>query len=369
MRIMILDENFETLGVVGVFNSLIWTRRYYEAGAFELHFPASYFNLIQQGKYLFRNDRKELGVIRNPEYEQSDKGQRTAYCKGYFAESLLDNRIIPVTYNKTGTPEDISRDLINKNFINPSDSGRKFPHVVLGKAKGIGTSVSFQSTGDTMGEKMYSIEQTQEMSHRLAYDYKANTLTFEVWKGLDRRDTQDINSWAVFSDSFYNVKNVTYERNDADFRNYAYVAGEGEGTARTVVEVDGRTDLSEERREIYVDARDLRSTYTDDAGTEHTYSVSEYKSLLYQRGLEKLSEYSIIETVNSDVDAGANLVYMTDFDLGDLCTYQNKEMGIECAKRITEIQEVYEGSKQTLNVTFGTDSSTSITKLIRREVS
>lgn len=369
MRVMILDENFNVLGSIGVFKSLIWTRRYYECGMFEMHFSAEYFPLIQNGKYLFRNDRKELGVIRERNYNQSDKGQRTAYSKGYFAESLLNNWIIPLTYNKTGTPEEISRDLVDKNIISPSDSGRKFPHIILGYQKGIGKSVAFQSTGDTMGEKMYSIEQTQEMSHRLVYDYQTNDLTFEVWKGLDRTDTQDVNSWAIFSDSYYNVKNVSYDRDDSDFKNYAYVAGEGEGAARTIVEVDGRKDPSEERREIYVDARDLQSKYQDASGKEQTYSDAEYQSLLRQRGLEKLEEYPVVETVNSDIDADANLVYMKDFDLGDLCTYQNTEMQIECAKRVTEIQEVYEGSKQTLSITFGTGSSSSVKKLIKREVS
>jgi hypothetical protein len=85
--------------------------------------------------------------------------------------------------------------------------------------------------------------------------------------------------------------------------------------------------------------------------------------------LEKLAEYEKVETVNSDVDPDANLVYMTDFDLGDLCTYRYTDVGIETTKRITEIQEVYEGSKQTLSVVFGNDMATSITKIIKREAS
>ena len=80
-----------------------------------------------------------------------------------------------------------------------------------------------------------------------------------------------------------------------------------------------------------------------------------------------MDEYAPVETVNSDVDAAANLVYMEDFDLGDLSTYQNQDVGIETIKRITEIQEVYEGSKSTLNITFGNDEMTSLTKIIRRE--
>lgn len=109
---------------------------------------------------------------------------------------------------------------------------------------------------------------------------------------------------------------------DACYKNFAYVAGEGEGSARVIVEVDLRSSADEERREVYVDARDLQSTYQDDAGDEHTYTADQYRALLRQRGLEKLAEYQKIETVNGDVDPNANLTYGVDFDLGDLCTYR-----------------------------------------------
>ena len=135
-----------------------------------------------------------------------------------------------------------------------------------------------------------------------------------------------------------------------------------------IVTVDLRASSSEERRELYVDARDLQSTYTDGAGTEHSYTASQYKQMLRQRGLEKLAEYEVLEVANSDVDPNANLVYGVDFDLGDLCTYRYTDINIECTKRITEIQEVFEGSKRTLSVVFGAEGATSITKLIKREV-
>ena len=90
--------------------------------------------------------------------------------------------------------------------------------------------------------------------------------------------------------------------------------------------------------------------------------------MLRQRGLEKLAEYEVLEVANSDVDPRANLVYGVDFDLGDLCTYRYTDINIECTKRITEIQEVFEGSKHTLSVFFGAEGTTSITKLIKREV-
>lgn len=369
MNLIILDANFDTLGVVSVFNTLIWDRRYYASGLFELHTPAEFFELMNTGRYLYRNDRDDLGVIREVNFARDAKGARTAYCKGYFCEELLNNRVINTQVSLSGTPETIGRKLVDKYLINPTDADRKISQIVLGELAGVGTSITVTATGDKLGDKLYEIEKTQELSHRLRYDYLTNVLSFEVWKGKDRTDDQTENSWAIFSDSFYNVKNAVYDRDESECKNYAYVAGEGEGAARTIVEVDLRSSPDEERRELYVDARDLQSTYQDDDGTEHTYTAAQYKALLRQRGLEKLAEYEKIETVNSDVDPNANLTYRVDFDLGDLCTYRYADVGIETTKRITEIQEVYEGSKQTLSVVFGNDQMTSITKIIQREVS
>ena len=369
MRISVLDANFELLGEFSIYRSLIWNRRYYEAGVFEIHTAVDYFPLLNTGRYVYRHDRKDLGVIREVNYEQTSDGARAAYCKGYFAEALLNNRVTIPGVNITGTPEEIGRELVRQFFMEPSDTGRYFPQIRLGALSGLGASVTLQSTGDPIGDKLYELERTQEMSHRFVFDFEENTLTFETWAGLDRTDTQEENSPATFSNAFYNVKNVVYDRDSSSTANYAYVAGEGEGSNRIIVEVDARTDPSQERREIYVDARDLQSTYKDSAGNEKTYTAAQYKELLRQRGAEKLEEYALVEAVNSDVDAAANLIYMKDFDLGDLSTYQNVDVKIETIKRITEIQEVYEGSKSTLNVTFGNGEIVDIKKIIRRETS
>lgn len=369
MNLIVLDADFSTLGVVSIFNTFLWYRRYYAAGVFELYAPVDFFELMNTGSYLFRSDRRDLGVIREVNFSRDTTGAKTAYCKGYFAEELLNSRVINTQISMTGTPETIGRSLVQKLAISPSDAERAVKNLSLGGLNNVGTSVTITATGDNLGDKLYEIEKTQELSHRLVYDYLTNALAFEVWKGKNRTDSQTENSWAIFSDSFCNVKNAVYDRDESNYKNFAYVAGEGEGSTRTVVEVDIRASADEERCELYVDARDLQSTYTDNDGTEHTYTTAEYKELLRQRGLEKLAEYDKIETVSSDIDPNANLVYMTDFDLGDLCTYRYTDVGIETTKRITEVQETYEGSKQTISVVFGNDAATSLTKIIKREVS
>lgn len=363
MRIIIFDKNFQTIGAIQVFNTLMWYRRYYSPGIFELHVPAEYFDLINGGRYLYRNDRTELGVIREANFTREEKGKKTAYCKGFFAEHLLNNNVIYPAFNRTGTPEVLARNVVDQYIINPADTDRKNRHIQLGAAKGGGTSITLQNTGDNVGDRLYDMLKTQEMSQRLTFDYLGNMLAYEVWKGLDRRDTQTENSWAIFSDSFRNIKNAQYNRDESDYKNYAYVAGEGEGSDRKIVEVDIRESPDEERREIWVDARDLQQ-HSDDAD----YTDLQYKDLLFQRGLEKLADYAVVETVDSDIDPAANLVYGTDFDLGDLCTYRYSDVNIECSKRITEIQEVLEGPRRTLSVIFGNDCVRDFKKMIRKEV-
>lgn len=367
MRIIVLNKDLEQIGVIGVVNTLIWTRRYYKAGSFEIHFPARYYDLVRKGygMYVYRTDRDELGVIRERNFTESDTAQKTAFAKGYFSEDLLNNRVINGNYNKYGILEDVSRDIVNTYCIN-SGSARKIPKLELGVRKGIGENLRLQVTGANVGEQLYMTEQSQGMSHRIAYNYEQDKLRFEVWEGLDRTDEQDVNSWAIFSDSFRNIRDAVYNQDESNYKNVAYVAGAGEGSNRTIVEVDIRTDPSEERRETWVDARDLQTTYTS-GGTQHTYTAAQYQELLRQRGLDKLTQFAQIETVNSNVDPAANLEYGKDYDLGDLCTYRYTDVNIEMSKRITEITETIEGSRRSLALTFGIDKASDIRQVIKRE--
>ncbi len=363
MQLIVLDKNFETLGSIPLFRTLIWVRRYEKLGCFELYTSKDYFPLLNTGRYLYRNDSEELGVIDEVNYSQDENGARESYAKGNFAECLLKDRVIESTFTLSGNAETGMRNLVTRTAISPSDKDRVIEHLRLGNVNGVEGDVNVQTTGDNLSEKLYEVGNALEISHRIRYDYLTDDLAFEVWKGLDRRDSQEVNSWAIFSNSFYNIRNVVYNRNSSSYKNFAYVAGEGEGAARTIITVDLRQP-GEERREIWVDARDLQR----DDGNGHITDEATYKLQLRQRGLEKLTEYRKVETVNSGVDPNANLVYKKDFDLGDLCTYINTEINIATDKRITEAMETYEGGAEELEITFGTDEITTVQQLIKREV-
>ena len=86
------------------------------------------------------------------------------------------------------------------------------------------------------------------------------------------------------SKEFENIYSFTYTNDRSNFKNFAYVAGEESGKNRIIVTVDKRIG-DEEKLEIYVDARDVQSEYTDEAGEQQTMTETEYKEALYQRGI------------------------------------------------------------------------------------
>ena len=221
MKLIVLDKDFQTMGSVPLFRTLIWARRYEKLGCFELYTSKDYFHLLNTGRYLYRSDADELGVIDEVNYSQDENGARESYAKGNFAEKLLADRVIETTVRLAGNVEVALRSLVQRTAIEPAESDRKIKHLRLGDVSGIQSTIEIQATGDNLSDKLYEVGNTLEISHRVRYDYLTDDLAFEVWQGKDRRDTQEENSWAIFSNSFYNNRNVIYNRNERSYKKFA----------------------------------------------------------------------------------------------------------------------------------------------------
>ncbi len=360
MDLMILDASFAPLGIVDTFESLQWTRSYYEVGSFELHTDLGWYDLLRQGKYVYRNDATELGVIEGFSYEQ---GQTTESLtvSGRFLECILEQRVIPQALELTGTAETICRTLVDQMAIHPTDAQRVIPKLKLGEERGLGIETTCQCEGQTLLEKLQELCRSQELSFSLRYDYQQDEIVFDVWQGKDRTQTQQENGWAVFSRGQENVLTSDYSIDEQDYRNFAYVVGEAEeGQTPVCVTVD--LSNGDSRRELYVDASNVKREVDG-----QTMSKEDYLQALRQKGLEALDEYRKVEAYNHTIDPNANLVYKQHYDLGDICTVIQEKMEIWAEKRIEEIREAVEANGVTIEVTFGEDY-VSLKKAIKREV-
>lgn len=344
MDLFLLDKEFQICGIIDDFSSLVWNRKYYECGNFTLQTKIDKFYDIKSAKYLYCKDFVETGIIEAIKIKESES---IVEASGRFLESILSKRVIDSTkYFKNEITEDIVRDLITDLAIN--DTTRKIAKLKLGTRQGIGTSRTMQMTGDNLLDKIYELCKEDELSIRVKYDFDNDEIVAEVWQGLDRRDTQNANTWAIFSKNFENITDSNYTTDETKYCNFAYVEGELTDTegnkTRTGTTID-RVKEGEERIELYVDARDLQK----DEDTTDT----EYLQMLKERGIEKLNENNKVEEASFSIDPYSNLVYKKNFDLGDKVIYKNDELGLNIENRIVGISEAYEDGNKTIDITFG----------------
>lgn len=324
----IYDSTLTWLGLIEDYSSMQWTRRYTRAGSFELHAPN---NVLFVTENIIRNG-DEAAVIESVKITNSPTKGEVAEVRGRFLLSYLDRRILwgLHTYTTT-TAEDVMRGLVTSNL-------RSLP-VTVHASKGYTGNIDYQCSYGGLQDEVEAIAEMSELGVKIGFDR-----VFEVYQGLDRTSTQSVNSRAIFSQQFENVLSSEYYYNAQKLKNVAAVAGQGEGEDRVVVTVGTATAL--DRREAYIDARDI-----GDGTTGAPIDVPTQQAQLAIRGAQKLADLKATESFNVDVDPYGNLLYRTDYDLGDVVTVI--DMGLTADARITEVKEIYEGAGLKLDLTLG----------------
>ena len=346
MELLVLDDNFDEIGRVDQFYSLQWTPQYYDVGSFELHCSTDLFSIFDVGKYLYRpnyGDKYNLAFIQDIVYTRKSNGAMDLSISGNFIEDLLNDRIIPEEKNYSGTADQIAKQLVTDYFI----STNPYPNLSVDTASTIASTstISVKYQGKKIGDTIFSLLKEAQMSCCIVYDYLTNTLMFKVWQGLDRTDDQQVNEWAVFSDDFETIKDLSYERDTSKYRNYAIVVGID----------DIRQDVDQRSNGELIKELWVKSSLSKKKDDGSTMTDAEYKERLLQIGKEKLSENNLVETFDGDVDINSSLQYKIDFDIGDLCTCKVHEIGKMAEKRITKIREVYEDGETSITPQFGDD--------------
>ena len=337
MDLYILGPDIELQGIIDGYSSLRWRRRFFEPGEFELHCKASAENLalLREGNIIHRLDRQEAAIIEGVTVEGTDNGDEIT-ATGRMGSSMLDRRIITPTINFSGTVEAAMRKIVSDNAI----TARPLPHLTLGSAAGLTPACTFQATYKTVLSVCEALAKAAPLGFRVRLDVPGKQWIFEVYDGTDRTVTQHDRPYVLFSDEFRNITGPEYTRNSTGYCNYAIVGGEGEGAARVIVEVDHTG--GGERRELWVDAKDLQKGSLSDA---------DYRAQLAQRGTEKLAEAAKTESFSANAVDTENFRYLTDWDLGDIVSFE--KWGIRLDQRITEVEEVDEGGVMTITPVCG----------------
>lgn len=350
MQIELLDNNFLPVCIVEIFDSVIWTDKFNGHGTLELMTPyeTGLFVTAKNEYYLVNSLSKKAMIIEDRELDSSVETGVDVPIKGRTLESLLCRRIVWNQTILTGSFQEAIRRLLTENFISPAIPERTMPNFVFKASTDpriLALTVSAQYTGDNVYDAIVALCAEKKVGFKIELD-EANHFVFELIIGEDRSYDQVKNPPVVFSPSFDNLLSSKYVEITSTLKNVALVAGEGEGAARRTSVIGTATGL--DRRELFVDARDISST-TDDVPVPD----AEYIKQLNQRGSENLAENISTKTFEGEVDNNKMYTFGEEFFLGDVVQIIN-EFGLEVKAEVSEVVISKDASGFTMLPTFTT---------------
>ncbi|MGG1137216.1 siphovirus ReqiPepy6 Gp37-like family protein [Bacillus mycoides] len=362
---IIYTPELEKIGEINDYESLSFKRVWEDVGTFECKIP----NDAQHAIALFDDnfiliDEKRVGIITNYHIDENDK--RTV--KGYQLKGILRNRIILPPAHTThdrryAEAETVMKHYVDRHALYPTDSARLIPNLVLKANQKRGNYLQVESRLKNLAEQLKEISLASGLGWDVYLDEHARQFVFDIYTGKSLTRNQQTYPPVVFSTSLENVLKREFEKDTSNYKNTAYVGGQGEGEDRKIVEVSVEQANGLARKEVFIDARDV-SNQTEDKNDK---PEAEIVKMLSDRGRQKLeNDYNKIISFTCIITEKPGMEYEKDWTLGDIVTCEDDKIGVQMDARITDVEEVYQNNKRELKVTFGT-TRLDIKKLLQRE--
>ena len=345
MEAIVLNRSFEQVCMIDTFESFIWTERYDCCGNFEIYtvVDTGLLSQIEQDFYLWLKDSDAVMIIEEIQIQSDIETGNKLTISGRSLESILDRRIIWKQTSFINQPiQNVIKTLIENNVTSPELSYRRINNFIFNEVSGISNpSISIQFTGDNLYDAIEGLCKSFNLGFKVTLNDN-NQFVFSLYEGVDRSYDQAVNPYVIFSPKFENLINSNYLESKKTLKNVTLVAGEDEGENRKTVEYDisyaegpqvHTQDL--DRRELYTDARDIRSEVEDEHGERQPLTPEQYAAQLIQRGQTKLAENTKSVAFEGQIDTYNTYEYGVDYGMGDVVQIEN-EYGIGAKVRITE---------------------------------
>lgn len=382
MEALVLNKEFQAIGVVDVFESFIWTDRYSAYGDFELYMHPSeeLMDLLQYDYYLWSEHSEHTMIIEGRKIQTDIEDGDHLTIVGRSLESILTRRVV-WKYTELGHyatdedereyEEDFQRAIAKLLYENcmPPVEGPVIPERYgdwTCDPDRIIPNFHFKWNGDPRIDEAMTIKAQIQAGANLYDTIKSlcdekgcgfkivlndqNELVFSLYMGEDRSYDQDVNPYVVFSPEYDNLLNSNYFEDYTAYKNAALVIGDDDGDEdqfQAAVTGEGATGLN--RREVYVDGSGM--SWEDEEG--NYYEDDEYVEQLAQMGRETLTDASLTKTFEGEAEYRRTYEYGKDFFIGDIVQLEN-EYGITATSRIVEMIFSHDGSGESAIPTFTT---------------
>lgn len=381
--IEIINTNFELLGIITNFESLICVWNYYECGTFELTINRNKANTnkLKKDNMLIVNKRDDKILLIDKVVIDTNKNSKTMKVTGTCIKGITKRRIIATNgYDRVAETqaENIQKHYIKKHMVesyydNIRTKERDIPWVKIAPSQNRGIKTVWQSRLTNLHDELKHISEDTGLGWYGYLSRNEKCIYFDSLKGTDRTVNQVENPtthemlsnftynqlqaytheqlqgnikhpYIVFSEKKKNLLEGKTTDDNSNYKNVGYIAGKGENEDRLITVLGTATGF--ERREVLIDLNNIEDI--DELKTE---------------GQKKLDTYKIIQSIEGKVYQIPNMEWEKDFFLGDLVTLESD--GIYEDKRIIQAKEIYERNNKTVELGFG-DKIPSLGEEIKR---
>lgn len=343
----IYNTAHERIGMLQHYDAVQWLENYQSPGEVKIDAQATQANfaMLIEGNRIYNTDTNTVARICHVDFVQTES-EELITVRADITSELLSDRVVMATMQAT---------VVETAMYAVYSGNRRGLPLAVGSAEGYTERTDTEITwGDVLSAEK-KLAEVSGLGFKVLFDPQTGAETFKVFKGIDRSDDRSSNYVGYFGADVGNLQNVSVTSGTTDYKNVAVVAGAGEGNAREVRIVSLGTVSGENRRELYVDARDLQREYQvatptgeyDSQGNPvysyetRTYTDAEYYALLDARGREKLAEHLRTFSITCDIVQN-NIKYGKDYNLGDRMPIKLPEYGIYASARISSVTMVYE---------------------------
>lgn len=344
MDLKILNKDFEVVGIVDDYISLIWNERFRSAGDFELHLFANsdIIKIAKKDFYLYRENTDYVMIIRKIEITTDfDEGNKLVLT-GHSLEGILKKRVIArqLEASNYDNLEEYIKAIIGSNITSPKNASRKIPtfdYIDSGSDLIKSITVDDQATvGDTVYDKIVSLCNSEDIGFRVRLT-DTNRFEFKLYSGVDRSYDQNERTAIIFSQEYDNLISSDFYSDADEIKTSAIIAGPKRephtitigGQSATVYVDQVITSLGDEytgmdREEVFIEKTDVNRYYDyntgwDDVGSfEYWYDDATFSKLLQEAAQIDLERYKTNEVFSAEVDPLGAWKYDIDYSLGDI---------------------------------------------------
>lgn len=358
VELYVFDVNLNLLGIIDDYQKIEFEHKYYAHSVCFLTVPGSPKiselllvndeELEGELRILVRSDDLQRGyIVETAEF--TDEAKTNVDIIAYSLSYMLSWRIILGQQRYYGTTDYVLKAFVDKNAIT-TNSSRVIPNLVLGLNSGLSDSVDESFTNKELDIALWDVCKKNECSYEILIDHANKKYVFTLFKGINRSALQDANPRIIFAQEFENVEKQSYVDDKSNYRSTAFVGGEGEGNSRRIIEVGPSVGFN--RREVFFDARDLQSEYSEDGETV-VIPDTEYVALLIERGNNRKQDYQRIRTFESNINPHAQFTFNVDYYLGDIVSNRNDNLNIIMHNRVVVAKETIDRSGSNLEIELG----------------